>query len=108
MLRKKEVQVEYFRASGPGGQRRNKKDTAVRVTHIPTGTKAVGTESRYRSRNLKAALLRLEEKLDLKNRKTRPRLPTRVPRRAEDRRLLRKKLVGEKKSLRGKVTPNDD
>ncbi|MBN1573954.1 MAG: peptide chain release factor-like protein [Deltaproteobacteria bacterium] len=108
MFRKKDIQVEYFRASGPGGQRRNKKDTAVRVTHLPTGIRAVGTESRYRSRNLRAALMRLGEKLDLRSRKTRPRLPTRTPRRAEERRLLGKRLIGEKKSMRGKVTAHED
>ncbi len=108
MFRKKDIQIEYFRASGPGGQRRNKKDTAVRITHLPTGIRAVGTESRYRSRNLKSALVRLREKLDSRSRKTRPRLPTRPTRRAEERRLLGKRLVGEKKSLRGKVTPHED
>ncbi|MYA40568.1 MAG: PCRF domain-containing protein [Gemmatimonadetes bacterium] len=36
-----EVRVETFRGSGPGGQHRNTRDTAVRAVHVPTGLAAV-------------------------------------------------------------------
>ena len=35
-----EVRYETYRAPGPGGQHRNTSDTAVRVTHLPTGVQA--------------------------------------------------------------------
>jgi protein subunit release factor A len=108
MFKKKDIRIEYFRASGPGGQRRNKKETAVRVTHLPTGINALGTESRHRSRNLKAALSRLRERLDAERRISKTRVPTRPTMSALERRLVDKKLIGRKKSLRGKVNVSED
>jgi protein subunit release factor B len=104
-VNKKDVIIEYFRASGPGGQRRNKKDTAVRITHTPTGLSAVATESRYRSHNLKTAFVRLEDKIEAKRKRQKPRLPTTIPRRATERRLRGKRLRAQKKALRTKVNP---
>lgn len=103
MIDKKDVIIEYFRASGPGGQRRNKKDTAVRITHIATGLKVVATESRYRIQNLKKAFSRLEEKIKNSERKAEPRIATKIPRRAKERRLVKKKYRGFKKSLRRRI-----
>jgi ribosome-associated protein len=108
MFKKKDIHIEYFRSSGPGGQRRNKKDTAVRITHLPTGIRAVGTESRHRSRNLKKALLRLREKINLEQRKVIPRKTTRPPRYASERRLVSKRHLSRKKFLRGKVSASED
>ena len=109
MFKKKDIHVEYFRSSGPGGQRRNKKDTAVRITHLPTGIRAVGTESRYRSRNLKKAFLRLTEKINAERRKVViPRKVTRPSRSASERRLSAKRHLSRKKFLRGKVSASKD
>ncbi len=103
MIDKKDVIIDYFRASGPGGQRRNKKDTAVRITHIATGLKAVATESRYRIQNLKKAFSRLEDRIKDSERKAEPRIPTKIPRRVKERRIVNKKQRGSKKSLRGRI-----
>lgn len=57
---KKDVLVQYFKASGPGGQHRNKVETAVRLIHSPTGIVVVATESRSQLQNKKRAWEKLE------------------------------------------------
>lgn len=54
------IVVQPFRASGPGGQHRNKVETAVRVTHQPTGLTVTATASRSQLQNKKEALKKLQ------------------------------------------------
>ena len=63
-----ECEVTPYRSSGPGGQRKNKKETAVRVVHRPTGISRVGTESRSQSANKLLALSRVQEEILRRNR----------------------------------------
>ena len=51
-----EVRVETFRGSGPGGQHRNTRDSAVRAVHLPTGLIAVCDSDRSQHRNRRRAL----------------------------------------------------
>jgi hypothetical protein len=51
--------VDTFRASGPGGQKRNKTESAVRLRHRPTGLHAQAFESRSQHENRELALRRL-------------------------------------------------
>jgi len=56
---------DVFRGSGPGGQKRNKTSSAVRVTHVPTGLSAVASETRSQSQNRGKALGRLRHRIAL-------------------------------------------
>lgn len=60
----KEIRWETMRASGPGGQHVNRTESAVRVTHLPTGVQAIAMEERSQHRNRKLALARLTAKLN--------------------------------------------
>lgn len=58
-----DVKVDYFRASGPGGQNVNKRETAVRLTHIPTGIMAAAQVQRSQQQNKEKAMQILASKL---------------------------------------------
>jgi peptide chain release factor len=58
------VRFETMRASGPGGQHVNRTESAVRVTHVPTGLQASASEERSQRRNKKLAMARLLRKLE--------------------------------------------
>ncbi|MEM9348064.1 MAG: peptide chain release factor-like protein [Planctomycetota bacterium] len=59
----KDCEVASGRASGPGGQNRNKVETAIRITHRPSGLVASATERRHKQQNKHQALFRLRLKL---------------------------------------------
>ncbi|MEE9278009.1 MAG: peptide chain release factor-like protein [Dehalococcoidia bacterium] len=61
----RQCRVDTFRASGPGGQHRNKTDTAVRLTHQPTGCRAQASERRSQQQNRRRALARLRQTIAL-------------------------------------------
>jgi len=62
--------VDTYRASGPGGQKRNKTSSAVRLRHRPTELIAIGTESRSQHENKAKALKRLRLAIALHVRRT--------------------------------------
>ncbi len=105
---KKEVVVETYRSSGPGGQRKNKKETAVRLRHLPSGVTVVATEQRSQARNLELALQRLRERLLRLSRPKRTRVPTKVSVAAVEKRIMGKKFLSAKKHQRGKIKPEND
>src|SRR5215472_3315452 len=58
--------VDTYRASGPGGQKRNKTSSAVRLRHPPSGLMVIAEESRSQHENRARALRRLRQALYLK------------------------------------------
>ena len=54
-----ECDVDTYRASGPGGQKRNKTESAVRLRHRPSGLSVIAEESRSQHENRARALRRL-------------------------------------------------
>lgn len=62
----RQCEMDTFKASGPGGQHRNKRESAVRLKHIPTGITAQAVEDRSQHKNRASALARLRAQLALK------------------------------------------
>jgi RF-1 domain len=60
-----QCRVETFRGPGPGGQKRNKTSSAVRLTHQPSGISVTAGESRSQSQNRAKALRRLRHRMAL-------------------------------------------
>src|SRR6266480_3575147 len=61
-----QCEVDTYRASGPGGQKRNKTSSAVRLRHPPSGLLVIAEESRSQHENKAKALKRLRQALYLK------------------------------------------
>ena len=62
-IRPEDIKIEFSKASGPGGQYVNKRMTAVRIIHIPTGTVVSSQTERSQSENKENALSVLRAKL---------------------------------------------
>jgi RF-1 domain len=69
----RDCEVKRTRRSGPGGQNRNKVETAVIIRHMPSGIEAEANERRSQAENLKTATLRLRVNLALSLRSARER-----------------------------------
>ena len=72
----KECKVDTFRARGSGGQHVNKTESAVRITHLPTGIVVNCQNHRSQMQNRRVCLKNLRRKLELLNITPKKRIPT--------------------------------
>ena len=102
-----ECDVQAFRATGPGGQSVNTTDSAVRLTHRPTGIVVVCRRERSQLRNKNDCVRRLRERIKEAQRPRAPRVPTKPTRSAVQRRLTTKSKASAKKSARRRPAEED-
>lgn len=99
--------LQAFHAGGPGGQCVNTADSAVRLTHRPSGIVVVSRESRSQFRNRRLCLQKLRAELELRARPPKPRRATSVPGRAREARLRDKRMRSQVKRARHRVVDDE-
>lgn len=62
-IKPEDLKIDFFRSSGPGGQNVNKRETAVRITHLPTGVQVASQVERSQDRNREIAMELLRSRL---------------------------------------------
>lgn len=102
----RDCDMEFFIASGPGGQNRNKVETGVRLVHRPSGISVTAVERRSQHANREVAFERMAERLQELQRVQLPRKPTRPSAASRVRRLNTKRHAGLIKRQRS--TPLDE
>jgi ribosome-associated protein len=103
----REVVIEVFRASGPGGQHVNRTESALRITHPPSGVVVIAQDSPSQHRNREIAFERLLEKLVRLNHVPKKRVATRPTRASKERRIGAKKQRGVTKRGRGRPASDE-
>ena len=99
----REVEVEVFRSSGPGGQHVNKTESALRLIHLPSGVVVISRDSPSQHRNRETAFERLVERLVRLNHVPKKRVATKPSRAAKQRRIEAKKIRTVTKRTRARV-----
>ncbi|HZH89224.1 MAG TPA: peptide chain release factor-like protein [Pyrinomonadaceae bacterium] len=98
----RECEVDTFRSSGPGGQHVNKTESAVRLTHRPTGVVVTCREARSQHQNKATCLRKLRERVEKLNYRPAKRVPTRSTKGAKERTLEAKARRSRLKRSRSK------
>jgi len=99
----REVEIDVFRASGPGGQHVNKTLSALRLTHPPSGVVVISQDSPSQYRNRESAFARLIDRLERLNVVPKKRIATRPGKAARERRIEAKRQIAGKKAARRRV-----
>jgi len=103
-----DVEIDTFRASGPGGQHVNKTNSAIRLTHGPSGVVVIAQDSPSQFRNKEIAFTRLIEKLKRLNHVPKKRFATKPTRASKERRIGEKKTRAVVKTGRSKKVSADE
>ena len=103
----REVRVDTFRASGAGGQHLHKTESAVRLTHPPSGVSIAVSDTRSQIQNRELAFERLAARLRQLNFVPKKRKKTRPTLASKKRRLEGKHRAAGTKKLRGRVRGED-
>lgn len=102
-----QCKVDTFRSSGSGGQHVNVTDSAVRLTHLPTGLVVTSQKERSQYLNKRECLQKLRKIVERLNYRKPYRVPTKVPRSVKARDSVKKTRDSEKKRMR-KLPRYDD
>lgn len=95
-----ECRVDTFRASGSGGQHVNVTDSAVRLTHLPSGVVVTSQRQRSQYANKMDCIAKLRAAIDKLNYRKPYRVPTRPPRSVKAQGRVEKSKNSQKKALR--------
>lgn len=96
----RDCEMDFFIASGPGGQHRNKVETGVRLLHRPSGTMITAVERRSQYANREMAFERMAQRLEEMQQEETPRLPTRPSKASRVRQQEKKRRTSTIKRLR--------
>ena len=103
----RDCDVEFFIASGPGGQHRNKVETGVRLLHRPSGMVVTATERRSQHANREMAFERMAARLEEEQKVVLPRKRTRPTKASRQRRLEEKRHLSQVKRQRAEPPRTD-
>ena len=103
-----EIRLDTYRASGPGGQHVNKTNSAIRLTHLPSGVVVIAQDSPSQFRNKETAFERLIARLTKLNHVPKQLLATKPTRASKESRIEAKKTRAAVKSVRSKKIGHDE
>lgn len=102
-----ECKIDTFRSSGSGGQHVNVTDSAVRLTHLPSGLIVTSQKGRSQHMNKLDCLEKLRAMVEKLNYRKPPRIRTRMPRSVKTKNAEKKISTSVKKKMREKPRHDD-